>query len=92
MMNDKRLKLLRVTLHPGSNWPYMRAECCGSRVNFCEGIKKLAKPDVYGAGTDSPIKVTHTEVNHCKCGKVRLVVEGTARSMVTRGCFLVEEK
>lgn len=77
---------LRPLVHV-SGWPWMRAKCCGERVNHCGPVIALPKPEKYG-----DTQATHTQKRSCECGKTTLIVEGTLAIIRVYGCFAVEEK
>ena len=85
-------KTIRPLIHK-SGWPWMRAACCGERVNHMGAIKRFDKPEVYGGFDPATQQVaTHTQEMSCKCGNARLIVEGTPVEYEIHGCFLTEKK
>ena len=80
-MNKEHISL-KITPHP-SNWPWMRASCCGGRVNHCGPVIQ---------GDEKQINGTHVQDRYCACGKTRITVEGTLEKIKLVGCFGYTEK
>jgi len=84
-MEPKRFEMFD---HPTDVLRYASCPKCGGRINHLGHAEKLDKPDVYGAGTDTPTTFTHRNTVECKEKCTKLVVMGCMRAALSTGCFM----
>ena len=91
-MKPKEIEVFEWAKHV-SGVPYVRSLCCESRINRQSNLTRLTKPEVYGVQLpkNEQTIVTHVADYSCKCGKTKMRVEGSMRTLLVAGCIAWEK-